>query len=286
MRELNQSRPSHHAGITAAIDYLAGHYEDQPSLDDMASAAGMSAHHFQRTFKSWTGVSPKRFLQFVTLGHAKRLLDQRASVLDAALEAGLSGPGRLHDLFVTCEAVTPGEYKSRGRGLEIRYGLHDGPFGRALFGVTERGICWLSFVQNGDDRGAVLDFAAEWPASELIEDGAATATAAARAFRFAMGEGNAPIRMLVFGTNFQIKVWEALLRIPRGGIVSYQGLARKMGSPGASRAVGRALGANPISLLIPCHRVILKSGVVHNYRWGVVRKRAILAIEQALAEAG
>lgn len=286
MSEHAQSRPSHHAGITAAIDYLAGNYEDQPSLDDMASAAGMSAHHFQRTFKSWTGVSPKRFLQFITLGHAKRLLDQRASVLDAALEAGLSGPGRLHDLFVTCEAVTPGVYKSRGRGLEIRYGLHDGPFGRALIGVTERGICWLSFVSDGDDRGAVLDFAGEWPASELIEDGAATATAAARAFRFAMGEGNAPIRMLVFGTNFQIKVWEALLRIPRGGIVSYQGLARVMGRPGASRAVGRAVGANPISLLIPCHRVILKSGVVHNYRWGVGRKRAILAIEQALGEAG
>jgi AraC family transcriptional regulator of adaptative response/methylated-DNA-[protein]-cysteine methyltransferase len=286
MGEFNQTRPSHHAGITAAIDYLAGNYEDQPSLDDMASAAGMSAPHFQRTFKSWTGVSPKRFLQFVTIGHAKRLLDGRASVLDAALEAGLSGPGRLHDLFVACEAVTPGEYKSWGRGLEIRYGLHDGPFGRALLGITERGICWLSFVSDGDDRGAVEDFAAEWPASDLIEDGAATATAAAGAFRFAMGEGDAPVRLLVFGTNFQIKVWEALLRIPRGGIVSYQDLARALGSPGASRAVGRAVGANPISLLIPCHRVILKSGVVHNYRWGVGRKRAILAIEQALGEAG
>jgi AraC family transcriptional regulator of adaptative response/methylated-DNA-[protein]-cysteine methyltransferase len=181
---------------------------------------------------------------------------------------------------------TPGEYKSRGRGLEIRYGLHDGPFGRALLGITERGICWLSFVSDGDDRGAVEDFAAEWPASDLIEDGAATSTAAAGAFRFAMGEGDAPVRLLVFGTNFQIKVWEALLRIPRGGIVSYQDLARALGSPGASRAVGRAVGANPISLLIPCHRVILKSGVVHNYRWGVGRKRAILAIEQALGEAG
>ena len=286
MAELNETKPSHHAGVTAAIDYLAGNYEDQPSLDEMASVAGMSAHHFQRTFKSWTGVSPKRFLQFVTIGHAKRLLDGRASVLDAALDAGLSGPGRLHDLFVACEAVTPGEYKSRGRGLEIRYGLHDGPFGRTLVGVTARGICWLSFVSGGDDRGAVQEFSDEWPASELIKDGPATKTAAAGAFRFAQGRGAAPVRLLVFGTNFQIKVWEALLRIPRGGIVSYQGLARAMGRPGASRAVGRAVGANPISLLIPCHRVILKSGVVHNYRWGVGRKRAILAIEQALAEAG
>ncbi len=286
MGEHAHSWPSHHAGIAAAIDYLAGNYEDQPSLDDMASAAGMSAYHFQRTFKTWTGVSPKRFLQFVTLGHAKRLLDGRASVLDAALEAGLSGPGRLHDLFVACEAVTPGEYKSRGRGLEIRYGLHDGPFGRALIGVTGRGICWLSFVSNGDDRGAVEEFADAWPASDLIEDGGATKSAAARAFRFAMGEGAEPVRLLVLGTNFQIKVWEALLRIPRGGIVSYQDVARALGSPGAVRAVGRAVGSNPIALLIPCHRVILKSGVIHNYRWGTLRKRAILAIEQALGEAG
>ena len=193
MGKHTHSWPSHHAGVAAAIDYLAGNYEDQPSLGDMASAAGMSAHHFQRTFKTWTGVSPKRFLQFVTLGHAKRLLDGRASVLDAALEAGLSGPGRLHDLFVACEAVTPGEYKSRGRGLEIRYGLHDGPFGRTLLGVTSRGICWLSFVKGGDDRGAVEEFSAEWPASELIEDGVSTGTAAARAFRFAMGEGAEPL---------------------------------------------------------------------------------------------
>ena len=286
MGEHRQIWPSHHAGIAAAIDYLAGNYEDQPSLDDMASVAGMSAHHFQRTFKTWTGVSPKRFLQFVTLGHAKRLLDGRASVLDAALEAGLSGPGRLHDLFVACEAVTPGEYKSRGRGLEIRYGLHDGPFGRALIGVTARGICWLSFVRDGDEKGAVEEFAAEWPASELIEDSGTAGSAAARAFRFALGEEAEPVRLLVLGTNFQIKVWEALLRIPRGGMVSYQNVARAMGRPDAARAVGRAVGSNPISLLIPCHRVILKSGVVHDYRWGTLRKRAILAIEQALAEAG
>ncbi len=285
MGEYTHSWPSHHAGIAAAIDYLAGNYEDQPSLDDAASAAGMSAHHFQRTFKTWTGVSPKRFLQYVTLGHAKRLFDGRASVLDAALDSGLSGPGRLHDLFVACEAVTPGEYKSRGQGLEIRYGLHDGPFGRALVGVTVLGICWLSFVQGTDDRSAVEEFAGAWPAADLIEDGAASAPAAARAFRFAMGEGAEPVKLLVLGTNFQIKIWEALLRIPRGEIVSYQDVARALGHPGAVRAVGRAVGSNPISLLIPCHRVILKSGVVHNYRWGVVRKRAILAIEQALAEA-
>ena len=286
MDEHAHSWPSHHPGIAAAIDYLAENHEDQPSLDDVASVAGMSAHHFQRTFKTWTGVSPKRFLQYVTLGHAKRLLDGRASVLDAALESGLSGPGRLHDLFVSCEAVTPGEYKSRGQGLEIRYGLHDGPFGRALVGVTARGICWLGFVKGKDDRGAVEEFAGAWPAAELVEDGETTRSSAGRAFRFAMGEGAEPVRLLVLGTNFQIKVWEALLRIPRGDIVSYQDVARALGCPNAVRAVGRAVGFNPISLLIPCHRVILKSGVVHTYRWGTARKRAILAIEQALAEAG
>ncbi len=280
--------PRRHADVAAAIDYLVRHYADQPSLDDVAEIAGLSPHHFQRTFKAWTGVSPKRFLQYVTLGHAKRLLSETANLLDASLDLGLSGPGRLHDLFVACEAVTPGEYKQKGRGLAIRYGLHDSPLGRALIGVTDRGICRLGFVEGGGEEAAVKTIAAEWPQAELIEDAQSTKAVAEAAFELAFGRmteggrhhGTAP-RLLVIGTNFQIKVWEALLRIPRGGVVSYQDVARAIGNAGAVRAVGRAVGGNPIALLIPCHRVILKSGAIHNYRWGWARKRAILALEQA-----
>lgn len=277
-----------HAAIDAAIDYLAANVERQPTLDEVARVAGMSPHHFQRTFKQWTGVSPKRFLQYVTLGHAKKLLTTRSSVLDTALDLGLSGPSRLHDLFVACEAVTPGEYKRRGDGLEIRFGLHPSPFGRALIAATERGICWLGFVRDGDETEIIAELESDWPAARCVHDQAATAALAARALR-RPGDGPdgandaAPLRLVLYGTNFQIKVWEALLRIPPGEVASYGEIARAAGSPRAVRAVGRAVGANPISLLIPCHRVILNSGVIHNYRWGVTRKRRILAIEQARA---
>ena len=283
-----ETAASRHADVAAAIDYLVRHYAEQPSLDDVARVTGISPHHFQRTFNSWTGLSPKRFLQYVTLVHAKKLLKGRTILLDTAFDLGLSGPGRLHDLFVACEAVTPGEYKQRGLGLSIRYGLHDSPLGRVLIGVTERGICGLRFVTGGDDTGgddaaAVNAFADDWPAAELIPDTDKTSKAAAEAFDFAFSKapGGKPPRLLVMGTNFQIKVWEALMRIPRGGVVSYQDIARAIGRPSAVRAIGGAVGANPIGLLIPCHRVILKSGAIHNYRWGVERKHAILAIEQA-----
>ncbi len=280
--------PPAYAGVAAAIDYLVARRTEQPPLEEVAGVAGMSAFHFQRTFKASTGVSPKRFLQYLTVDHAKRLLSTRASVLDAAYDVGLSGPSRLHDLFVACEAMTPGQFKARGRDLVIRYGLHDSPFGRALVGLTERGICWLGFVEAGDDGAAVAALAGEWPAARLIEDAPGTAVAAARAFGFAMGERGLgePVRLDVAGTNFQVKVWEALLRIPPGRVVTYQDVARAVDSPEAMRAVGRAVGANRISLLIPCHRVILKSGAIHNYRWGTERKRAILALEQAAAETG
>jgi AraC family transcriptional regulator, regulatory protein of adaptative response / methylated-DNA-[protein]-cysteine methyltransferase len=292
MRDVQESArldPARHAGMTAAIDYLVVNYQERPSLAAVAASAGMSPFHFQRSFKRWTGISPKRFAQYLAVGHAKRVLDADQSVLDAALDAGLSGPGRLHDLFVACEAVTPGEYKARGRDLAIRYGFHEGPFGRVLLGVTERGICWLSFVGAGGDEEAEAIFAAEWPAARLARDDAGTAEAADRAFRFALsgraaGDGAQP-RLLLRGTNFQIKVWEALLRIPPGAVASYADVARAVGRPGAVRAVGRAVGANPVSLLIPCHRVILKSGVIHNYRWGVARKRVLLALEAARCDA-
>ncbi|MBL4689857.1 MAG: methylated-DNA--[protein]-cysteine S-methyltransferase [Rhodospirillales bacterium] len=278
-----ETETAHFADIAAAIEYMVGHYAEQPSLDDVARRSGISPHHFQRTFKAATGVSPKRFLQYVTISHAKTLLADRTNLLDTSFDLGLSGPGRLHDLFVACEAVTPGQFKLRGQGLAIRYGFHDSPFGRILIGVTERGICRLSFVTGNDEAGEARAFAQDWPAAEMIFAPGSTSAPAEQAFRFAIGRnpgGQAP-ELLVMGTNFQIRVWESLMRIPRGGVVSYQDVARAIGNPSATRAIGRAVGGNPIALLIPCHRVILKSGAIHNYRWGVEHKRAILAFEQA-----
>ncbi|WP_158047857.1 methylated-DNA--[protein]-cysteine S-methyltransferase [Skermanella pratensis] len=279
----DQDLRSHYAAIAAAIDRIVDGYQDQPSLEDMASAANMSPFHFQRVFKRWAGISPKRFAQFVTLGHARRLLDEDASVLDTALEVGLSGPSRLHDLFVACEAMTPGDYKAGAASLTVRWGLHDSPFGRALLAATPRGLCWLSFAIGDDERAAVATFHEEWGEARLVEDPAATAGIADRVFGGGAAAAGEAIPLVLRGTNFQIKVWEALLRIPAGRFVSYQDLARAVGRPEAPRAVGAAVGRNPISLIIPCHRVILKSGVVHNYRWGVRRKKALLAFEAARA---
>lgn len=271
----------YNARIAQAIAYVAEHYQDQPSLEEMAEAAQLSPFHFQRVFKRWAGVSPKRFLQYVTLAHAKRLLVDDASVLDAALDAGLSGPSRLHDLFVTCDAMTPGEFKALGERLVIRWGLHDAPLGRVLLGVTERGICWLSFVSEGD-AAAIEAFEREWQGATLVRDQAGTADYVRRGFELA-ARSDEPLPLLLRGTNFQIKVWEALLRIPFGRLVSYQAIAEAVGQPRAVRAVGAAVGRNNISWLIPCHRVILSTGVIHNYRWGTAQKRKLLTLEGALA---
>jgi AraC family transcriptional regulator, regulatory protein of adaptative response / methylated-DNA-[protein]-cysteine methyltransferase len=271
----------YHARIAQAIGYVAEHYQDQPSLDEMAGAANLSPFHFQRVFKRWAGISPKRFLQYVTLSHAKRLLVDDASVLDAALDTGLSGPSRLHDLFVTCEAMTPGEFKALGDRLVIRWGVHDSPLGRVLLGATERGICWLSFV-SGDAAAVIDEFRREWRGATLVRDQAATEDYVRRGFELAE-RSSEPLPLLLRGTNFQIKVWEALLRIPFGHLVSYQAIAEAVGQPRAVRAVGAAVGRNNISWLIPCHRVILSTGVIHNYRWGTAQKRKLLTIESALA---
>jgi AraC family transcriptional regulator, regulatory protein of adaptative response / methylated-DNA-[protein]-cysteine methyltransferase len=273
----------YNARIANAISYVADHYQEQPSLEEMAGAANLSPFHFQRVFKRWAGVTPKRFLQYVTLAHAKRLLVEDASVLDAALDTGLSGPSRLHDLFVTCEAMTPGEFKTLGYRLVIRWGLHDGPLGRVLLGVTDRGICWLSFVAA--DEAAVIDeFQREWRGATLVRDQATTADCVRRGFELAE-RSRQPLPLLLRGTNFQIKVWEALLRIPFGQVVSYQAIADAVGQPRAARAVGAAVGRNNISWLIPCHRVILSTGLIHNYRWGAAQKRKLLTLESALAKA-
>ena len=276
-----------YAAIGAAIDYLVENYQDQPSLDDLAAAVGLSPFHFQRTFRHWAGISPKRFGQFLTVSHAKRLLDERSSLLDAAYEVGLSGPSRLHDLFVACEAMTPGEYKDGGRDLAIRWGVHDSPFGRLVIGETDKGVCWLSFVVGNDEEAFADELYLNWPGAELVRDDAGTAPSAEKAVIAALRETppGEPLRLVLRGTNFQVKVWEALLRIPPGTLVSYQDVARAIGRPDALRAVGRAIGHNPISLIIPCHRVIQKSGVIHNYRWGTARKRLILGYEAARREA-
>ncbi|MCW2235579.1 bifunctional transcriptional activator/DNA repair enzyme AdaA [Azospirillum canadense] len=273
----------HHRAIAAAIRHLVENWQDQPPLEDLAAVAGISPFHFQRLFTRWAGISPKRFVQFLTLDNAKRLLAENHSVLDVALDVGLSGPSRLHDLFVACEAMTPGEYKALGGGLTIRWGLHPTPFGPSLVATTDRGVCWLSFAEEPDGRDALNELREAWPAARLLEDADATRMAAARAFRWD-GVDSEPLRLLMKGTNFQIKVWEALMRIPSGVVVSYEDVARAIGRPTAMRAVGAAIGRNPVCVLIPCHRVIQKSGVIHNYRYGVPRKRALLAWEQGRAE--
>jgi len=269
------------ARVERAIHYLEDHAQDQPELGDVAAAVGLSEYHFQRMFKRWAGVSPKRFLQFLTAEHAREVLGASRSVLDAALETGLSGPGRLHDLTVHVHAMSPGEVRRRGAGLTIRYGVHTSPFGECLLGVTGRGICALGFVTDGDQEATLADLRARWPRAAWTRDDAGTAELVGRVFYHPGGRGDAALALHVQGTNFQIRVWEALLRVPEGALVTYGDLARAVGDPRASRAVGSAVGANPISYLIPCHRVIRGTGVVGNYRWGAARKKALIGWESA-----
>lgn len=279
------SRLDGYAPVARALDFLVANFERGPSLEETAAAVGLSPAHFQRVFKAGAGVSPKRFLQYLAAGEAKRAMAAGSSVLDASLAAGLSGPSRLHDLFLVAEAMTPGAYRKKGEGLTIRYAGVDGPMGRALVGATEKGICWLSFV--GEDANRSLDeMKGDWPAASFAEDRDFVEPLAARAFAFAAGGAiDAPIGLHVQGTNFQLKVWEALLKIPPGATATYGDIAETVCARKASRAVGAAVGANMISVLIPCHRVILASGAVHNYRWGAPRKKALLAMETARASA-
>ena len=265
--------------IEQAITYLEDHFKDQPSLEEVAANIGLSEYHFQRLFTRWAGVSPKRFLQFLTKEGAKELLNKSENLLDTTHQVGLSSLGRLHDLFVTTEAVSPGEYKSQGEGVTIRYGLHASPFGKCLVAVTERGICHLGFVQTSE--GAAIDkLVADWKNARMIEDHRSTAPLIEPIFD-AGSHGRLNIHLR--GTNFQLKVWEALLQIPSGAVTTYEGLAERIGQPTASRAVGTAVGHNPIAVLIPCHRVIRKVGEFGNYRYGAPRKKALLAYESVIA---
>ena len=271
-----------YARIEKALAFIEQNIEQRPGLAQAARNAGLSEFHFQRLFSRMVGISPKRYEQYLTKEAAKRLLQRSASLLDASYEAGLSGPGRLHDLFVSCEAVTPGEYKTCGEGLEIRYGFHSTPFGECLIAVTGRGVCGLSFVPPGERARALESLGKEWRNAGIVEDATGTKRMVQRIFsgsalRERAAEG--PLSLLLRGTNFQLKVWEALLAIPPGSVTTYEAVARRIGSPGSARAVGTAVGRNPIAYLIPCHRVIRGTGELGGYRWGPGRKRLMLACE-------
>jgi len=266
----------HYKLIEQAIQYIEANAQSQPNLEEIASAIGVSEYHFQRIFTRWAGISPKRFLQFLTRENAKELLDRSENLLDATHQVGLSSLGRLHDLFVNTEAVTPGEYKSRGAGLTIRYGIHPTPFGKCLIAATERGICHLGFVEQSEGK-AIDDLVTDWTQASMVEDYKTTAPLVTRIF--STGEPASPLNLHLRGTNFQIKVWEALLNIPSGAVTTYERIAASIGNPKAIRAVGTAVGDNPIAYLIPCHRVIRKSGEFGNYMYGSARKKAILVKE-------
>ena len=265
--------------VEKAIQYLADNYHSQPGLKEIAAKIHVSEYHFQRLFSRWVGISPKRFLQFLTKEYAKTLLENSVNLLDVTYESGLTSPGRLHDLFVNCEAVTPGEYKARGKGLAIAYGYHATPFGECLLATTDRGICGLNFVQNNDRQPVFEDLKHRWQNAKLIEDPDATRSFVKLIFNPSGEENPAPLHLVLSGTNFQIKVWEALIKIPMGAVVSYEDVAAYIGMPKASRAVGNAVGSNPISFVIPCHRVIRKTAEFGNYGGGVARKLAILGWE-------
>ena len=267
--------------IEKAINYLEEHFQDQPNLQELAEHLNMSPFHFQRVFKSWAGISPKRFLQFLTIDYAKKMLDKNRSVLDATYESGLSSPGRLHDLFVTIDGVTPGEFKTKGIGIEIVYGIHSSPFGECLLAITERGICGLTFTTDKGLGEALADLQSQWEQARLRESTQTTKPFLDQIFPASPGDGRRSVRLFLKGTNFQIKVWEALLRIPQGFVCSYEEIAGYLGKPTAARAVGSAVAANPVAYIIPCHRVIRKIGAIGDYRHGTTRKKAMIGWEAA-----
>ena len=277
--------------IEQAIRYLEENFQRQPELDDVAEKVHLSPFHFQRIFTDWAGISPKRFLQFLTVDFLKTKLKESKNIVEAAESAGLSSQSRVYDLFTTLEAVTPQEYKLSGSGIRIEYGFHETPFGTCLIGVTERGICWLSFVTVGEEPTVEMGNMKEhWYQSVFHQNQKLTGSYVEKIFnRLHTGQaGESPethnkINVLVKGTNFQVKVWEALLRLPMGSVTTYQGIAEKIKNPKAMQAVGSAVGSNHIAYLIPCHRVIRKDGILGEYRWSAPRKKSIIGWEMAKA---
>ena len=270
--------------VRRVIEMITEDYREQPGLEEIAGRLDQSPTQLQKTFTRWAGLSPKAFLQAVTLDHAKRLLRQEElPLLETSFEVGLSGPGRLHDLFVTHEAMSPGEWKARGAGLTIRYGLHASPFGQALVMITDRGLAGLAFTDEANGLDAFEDMSSRWPNAIYVEDNEATAPYASRIFDPKRWDPKEPLRIVLIGSDFQVRVWEALLRIPMGCAVTYSSIAEKLGQPTASRAVGAAVGRNPISFVVPCHRALGKSGALTGYHWGLTRKRAMLGWESGKA---
>ena len=273
------SAAADYAIVRRAIAFLSEHWRDQPAIEAVAEAAGVSAPDLHHLFRRWAGITPKAFLQALTLEHARALLRNSTSVLDASYEVGLSGAGRLHDLFVTHEAMSPGEWKSGGAGLTISFGFHPSPFGTALVMATERGLAGLAFADPGEESTALADMQSRWPQAKLIENTAHIAPLARRIFEPRLWRAERPLRVVLIGTDFEVRVWETLLRIPMGRAVSYSDIAARIGTPKAARAVGAAVGKNPISFVVPCHRALGKNGDLTGYHWGMTRKRAMLGWE-------
>jgi len=265
--------------VRRAIAHISGNWRQQPDVADIADAAGVSTTELHHLFRRWAGLTPKDFLQALTLDSARALLRDSASVLDASYEVGLSGPGRLHDLFVTHEAMSPGEWKAGGESLTIAYGFHPSTFGNALVMATGRGLAGLAFADPGEEVAVLADMRARWPKATYVEDAAGTAPLARRIFDSATWRPGAPLRVVLIGTDFEVRVWEALLDVPMGRLATYSDIAAKVCKPTAARAVGAAVGRNPVSFVVPCHRVVGKSGSLTGYHWGLTRKRAMLGWE-------
>lgn len=269
--------------VRRTIEFITENWREQPQLADIARHLAMDPVRLQRLFGRWCGLTPKAFLQALTLDNAKRLLDEQATVLEATYESGLSGPGRLHDLFVVHEAMTPGEYRARGGGLTITYGFHPSPFGEALVMTTPRGLAGVAFADGHEERaGALDDMMRRWPAAEFVEDVAGTRSTARRIFDKGAWTPDRPLRVVLIGSDFEVRVWETLLGIPFGRTRTYGSIASQIGKPTAARAVGAAVGRNPVSFVVPCHRVLGGSGKLTGYHWGLTRKRAMLGWERAI----
>ncbi len=268
--------------VKGAIEFISTRWREQPTLAEIAGAVGYSPSHVQHAFRSWSGLTPKAFLQAITIERARELLRDSANVLDAAYDVGLSGPGRLHDLFVTHECLTPGDY--RRADLRLAYGFHPSPFGEAIVVAAERGLAGLGFVDAGNRDAALADMQRRWPRAALIEDVVLTAPLAARAFDSAQWRPDRPLRLVMIGSDFEVRVWETLLHVPMGRATTYSDIARHIGKPKAARAVGAAVGKNPISFVVPCHRVLGRSGALTGYHWGLARKQAIIGWEAGCSE--